>query len=136
MPKLELGDLEAVQKAKNSNIPELAYWVDMGWDIVTPVPPYHSKTARKRLDVLHYEKGERARASGGTTGKVVLFTTCYGNYNMPSLAEDLVAVFEHNDIPVAIAGKEVCCGMPKLELGDLEAHAQTGIGRSGSGAEG
>jgi Fe-S oxidoreductase len=38
MPKLELGDLEAVQKAKNSNIPELAYWVDMGWDIVTPVP--------------------------------------------------------------------------------------------------
>jgi Fe-S oxidoreductase len=40
---------------------------------------------------------------------------------MPSLAEDLVAVYEHNNIPVAIAEKEACCGMPKLELGDLEA---------------
>ena len=38
MPKLELGDLEAVQQARDANIPELAYWVDMGWDIVTPIP--------------------------------------------------------------------------------------------------
>lgn len=43
---------------------------------------------------------------------------------MPSLAEDLVSVFEHNDIPVALAAKESCCGMPKLELGDLEAVRQ------------
>ena len=38
MPKLDLGDLEAVRKAKEINIPSLAYWVDMGWDIVAPVP--------------------------------------------------------------------------------------------------
>jgi Fe-S oxidoreductase len=38
--------------------------------------------------------------------------------------EDLVAVFEHNGIPVALAEKEACCGMPKLELGDLEAVAK------------
>ena len=31
---------------------------------------------------------------------VVLFTTCYGNYNLPTMVEDLVAVFEHNGIPV------------------------------------
>ena len=55
----------------------------------------------------------------------MLFTTCYGNYNMPSLVEDLVSVFEHNDIPVALAAKESCCGMPKLELGDLEAVRQS-----------
>ena len=32
-------------------------------------------------------------------------------------------MFEHNGIPVALAGEEGCCGMPKLELGDLEAVA-------------
>ena len=86
-----------------------------------PVPEYHVKTARKRLHVLASEKGERAEATADTRGKVVLFTTCYGNHNLPSMVEDLVAVFEHNDIPVALASKEVCCGMPKLDLGDLEA---------------
>jgi Fe-S oxidoreductase len=43
------------------------------------------------------------------------------NRNEPGPGEDLVAVFEHNGIPVTIAEKERCCGMPKLELGDLES---------------
>jgi Fe-S oxidoreductase len=30
-------------------------------------------------------------------------------------------VYEHNGIPITLAEKERCCGMPKLELGDLEA---------------
>ncbi len=38
MPKLELGDLEAVASAKEVNIPMLAKLVDEGWDIVAPVP--------------------------------------------------------------------------------------------------
>jgi Fe-S oxidoreductase len=38
MPKLELGDLEAVEAAKNVNIPALAKMVDAGWDLVAPVP--------------------------------------------------------------------------------------------------
>ena len=67
------------------------------------------------------KKASEPSQPGIRAGKVVLFSTCYGNRNMPALAEDLVAVYEHNDIPVAIVEKEVCCGMPKLELGDLEA---------------
>lgn len=89
-----------------------------------PVPPYYAKTARKRLKKHRAETGDRAEATGTTRGRVVLFTTCYGNHNHPELAEDLVAVFEHNGIPVAISEKEVCCGMPKLELGDLDAVAR------------
>jgi Fe-S oxidoreductase len=54
----------------------------------------------------------------------VLFTTCYGNHNLPSVNEDLVAIYEHNGIPVSLAKQEVCCGMPKLDLGDLEAVAK------------
>lgn len=86
-----------------------------------PVPAFHSKTARKRLKSHRGEAGARAVATETTRGKIVLFTTCYGNRNLPSLAEDLVAVYEHNDIPVALAENELCCGMPKLELGDLDA---------------
>ncbi len=36
---------------------------------------------------------------------------------------DLVSVFEHNGIEVALVEQENCCGMPKLELGDLQAVA-------------
>jgi Fe-S oxidoreductase len=54
----------------------------------------------------------------------VLFTTCYGNRNLPEVCEDLLQVFEHNQIPVTLADTERCCGMPKLELGDLASVEQ------------
>jgi glycerol-3-phosphate dehydrogenase subunit C len=54
-----------------------------------------------------------------TPGKLALFSTCYVNYNEPGIGRDLLKIFEHNRIPVAIVKKEACCGMPKLELGDL-----------------
>ena len=38
MPKLELGDLAAVEQAMQANIPELARLVDQGWDIIAPIP--------------------------------------------------------------------------------------------------
>jgi Fe-S oxidoreductase len=84
------------------------------------LPEFHSKSLRSHLaDRRGREaKGELA---GPTKGKVALFATCYGNRNEPLIGEDLVAVFEHNSIPVTLAEKEQCCGMPKLELGDLEA---------------
>jgi glycerol-3-phosphate dehydrogenase subunit C len=84
------------------------------------LPPYHHRTLEKRL---------AGRGSGdlspiiseATRGKVALFGTCYVNYNEPHLGEDLVAVFEHNGIPVTLVERGRCCGMPKLELGDLAA---------------
>lgn len=88
-----------------------------------PVPAYHSSTARKRLKSRLVPGDVDAIPTASTTGKVLLYATCYGNRNLPGMNEDLVAVFEHNDIPIALAEKEVCCGMPKLELGDLDAVA-------------
>jgi len=38
MPKLELGDLDAVKAAKDANLPILEKLVNDGWDIVAPVP--------------------------------------------------------------------------------------------------
>jgi len=88
------------------------------------LPDYHSRTLRRRLDGSRNENATAGSQAGPTQGKVALFTTCYGNYNEPELGEDLIAVFEHNDIPVRLVDSERCCGMPKLELGDLEAVAK------------
>jgi len=84
------------------------------------VPEYHSTPLRKRLADRIGITAEGIPA-GPTRGKVALFATCYGNRNEPVTGEDLVAVFEHNGIPVTLAEREQCCGMPKLELGDLQA---------------
>lgn len=87
------------------------------------LPEYHSDTLRRRA-------ARRRRAdilsvsTENTRGKVALFATCYGNRNEPQIGEDVIAVFEHNGIPVILAQKEQCCGMPKLELGDLESVAR------------
>jgi len=83
------------------------------------VPEYSSNPLRSRLKKLPLDTaGEPA---GRTKGKIALFATCYMNRNEPGPGEDMVAVFEHNGIPVTIAEKERCCGMPKLELGNLDA---------------
>jgi glycerol-3-phosphate dehydrogenase subunit C len=84
------------------------------------LPKFHSKSLRKRITA---DDGAGAEPAGPTTGKVALFATCYGNKNDPQSGEDLVAVLRHNNIPVTLADKEKCCGMPKLELGDLESVA-------------
>ena len=56
-----------------------------------------------------------------TPGKVALYATCYVNYNEPGIGHDLLKVLAHNEIPTCLVNKEACCGMPKLELGDLDA---------------
>jgi Fe-S oxidoreductase len=70
---------------------------------------------------IHRGPDVQVEATEKTSGKVAIYTTCYGNYNAPQLVEDMTAIFEHNGMPVRIVDKEKCCGMPKLELGDLEA---------------
>ena len=83
------------------------------------LPDFHRNTLRKRLK-NHQAIGTQAIEAGPTHGRVALFATCYCNFNEPGIGEDLVAVFEHNGIPVELTEKESCCGMPKLEQGDLE----------------
>ena len=84
------------------------------------LPSYHNRTLEKRL-AGHGQGDLTVVPTDATQGKVALFGTCYGNYNEPHIGEDLVAVFEHNGIPVTLVENSRCCGMPKLELGDLAA---------------
>ena len=86
------------------------------------LPQYQKQPLRQRL--AGRDVHGVATADSVTCGRVVLFTTCYGNYNDHRLVDDLIAVYEHNGIPVRVIERERCCGMPKLELGDLQAVEQ------------
>ncbi len=56
-----------------------------------------------------------------TPGKVAIYSTCYINYNEPGIGHDLLKILDHNEVPYVLVEKEKCCGMPKLELGDLDS---------------
>jgi glycerol-3-phosphate dehydrogenase subunit C len=82
------------------------------------LPPLASKRFRSGAA----KSGADAKPIDGerSPGKVAVFATCYVNYNEPGIGDDLLRLLEHNAIPYEIVEKESCCGMPKLELGDLE----------------
>jgi glycerol-3-phosphate dehydrogenase subunit C len=84
-----------------------------------PVPKFHSRGFSKRSAAREAADVE-PRATERTTGRVAIFVTCYGEHNTPELLEDMVAVFNHNGIRVRVLKDAYCCGMPKLEYGDLK----------------
>jgi Fe-S oxidoreductase len=114
---------EVVNAANGNQAARLLLEKTLGVARDAPIPRYESDTARKRLG-RQPAPPVPAEAVNGTSGKVILYTTCYGNRNLPATVEDLVAVFRHNGITVQLAGSEQCCGMPKLELGDLDSVAR------------
>jgi len=82
------------------------------------LPPYTPRRFRSHAETsadYPVRNGER------TPGKVAIFSTCYVNYNEPGIGEDLLRILAHNEIPYVMALKEACCGMPKFELGHLQA---------------
>jgi Fe-S oxidoreductase len=81
------------------------------------LPPY---TPNKFRSSFKRSSSFPVKDGANTPGKVAIFSTCYVNYNEPGMGHDLLAVLEHNEIPYEIVEKEACCGMPKLELGDLK----------------
>ena len=80
------------------------------------LPPY---ATQRFLDHPRPSLQWPVRRGARTPGKVAIFATCYINYNEPGIGHDLLKILEHNEIPYAFVAQEVCCGMPKLELGDL-----------------
>jgi Fe-S oxidoreductase len=114
---------EVVNAANRNGIARKLLDKTLGVDPRAPLPKYYASTARRRLK-KSLRRDLTVQADGATRGQAVLFTTCYGNRNEPQLAQDLAAVFEHNGIAVVLAASERCCGMPKLELGDLESVAR------------
>ena len=89
------------------------------------VPIQYPAQATRQAPQAGAAPRRRRRRRERTRGKVALFATCYGNRNEPEIGLDLAGVFEHNGIEVALVERENCCGMPKLEFGDLQAVADS-----------
>ena len=106
-----------VNALNNNGLFRNALETTLGVHKEAPLPEYHSKTLRKQFvsDTI------TPKPVGRTTGKIAFYATCYGNYNTPHLGEDFSTVFRHNGIHMELVTKEACCGMPKFELGDLDA---------------
>ncbi len=85
------------------------------------LPEYDSAKFRS---TAHADASFAVRDGAQTPGKVAIYSTCYINYNEPGIGHDLLKILAHNHIPAKLVDKESCCGMPKLELGDLEAVAR------------
>jgi Fe-S oxidoreductase len=90
----------------------------IGVDKEAWVPEFTSRKFRPNAAAA---KPHAVRDGERTPGKVAIFATCYVNYNEPGIGHDLVKILDHNEIPHVLAEKEACCGMPKLEQGDLES---------------
>jgi Fe-S oxidoreductase len=84
-----------------------------------PLPHFSDKALTKQLPALIGEELP-VTSTDRTSGKVAIYVTCYGDHNEPQMVEDLIAVLQHNNVPVKILQDAKCCGMPKLELGDLK----------------
>lgn len=87
------------------------------------LPEYTRPTLRTRLN-KDAKRGNLKTAEPSSEYKVLLFTTCYCNYNEPDVGTSLVKLLQHNTVDVSLMGREHCCGMPKLELGDLDTVKQ------------
>ena len=71
-------------------------------------------------------------ATAGQRGEVVLFPTCYGDYNVPQVPRAATLVLEHNgfrvhypqgtvDGPAELLGAvPTCCGLPNIDGGDID----------------
>jgi glycerol-3-phosphate dehydrogenase subunit C len=118
MAAIPLVDVTVNAANRNSGVRK-AMDAALGIHHEAPLPEFHSHTLRKRVTPLLQTL--EPQPVGDTTGKVALYATCYGNYTAPDLGEDFVKVYQHNGIHIDVVPREKCCGMPKLELGDLNA---------------
>lgn len=119
--------VNAVNAANQSKPARALLNLALGVHSQASLPRYHSDTLRKRHlpnAGIHAPQDDAQTDSDvavACNGKVAIFATCFGNYNEPDLGEDLIKVLTHNHVQVTLLNKERCCGMPKLELGDLES---------------
>ena len=83
-----------------------------GVDRNSELPKYHHKTFGKR------DHSKREINGPATTRKAILYSTCFINYNNPSIGEATQKVLSNHGVKTKILYPS-CCGMPQLEQGDI-----------------
>lgn len=90
-----------------------------------PLPPMATETFSKWLGK------HEPKPTAGELGEVVLFATCYGEFNTPSVVRAATLVLEHNGYRVRYPGVGedagemlTCCGLPNIDGGDVAAASE------------
>lgn len=91
----------------------------LGVDRSAALPRFHGKSFTARAKAEPPAVNREAPAFGR---KAVLYATCFVNYNNPGIGMAARAVLAKNGVETEVVYPR-CCGMPKLEHGDLEAVA-------------
>ena len=84
------------------------------------LPEFNSKTLEKRAKANPAPVVAEAPAAGR---KVVLYATCFSNYNNPHIGTAMEGILAKNGVEVEVVYPR-CCGMPQLEQGNLEQVAE------------
>jgi glycerol-3-phosphate dehydrogenase subunit C len=87
----------------------------VGIDKDAELPKYARQTLEARAKADPPARDETAPAKAR---KVVLYATCYSDYNDPSIGMAALAVLAKNGVETKVVYPQ-CCGMPKLEQGLL-----------------
>lgn len=88
-----------------------------------PLPPLAQETFTSWL------ADHKPKETAGELGEVVLFATCYGEFNTPEVVQAATLVLEHNGYRVRYPGVGAdadtpaltCCGLPNIDGGDVAA---------------
>jgi Fe-S oxidoreductase len=122
-----LGNVDAVGRLGCATAP-LSNWANefppgraalevlIGIERTRKLPRFHHRT---------FARWFRERGGGrvGQGPRVAFFFSCSVNYNEPQVGRDAVGVLERNGCAVSCP-EQVCCGMPYLDGGDVEAAAR------------
>jgi glycerol-3-phosphate dehydrogenase subunit C len=91
-----------------------------GIDRAAAVPKFHGKTLTARAKSNAPARNAEAPAAGR---KAVVYATCFVNYNDPDIGADALEVLARNGVETEVV-HPACCGMPKLEHGDIDGVAK------------
>ncbi|TAL04241.1 MAG: glycerol-3-phosphate dehydrogenase [Rhodospirillaceae bacterium] len=86
-----------------------------GVDADAELPKFHGRTLTARAKAESLQANAAAPAFGR---KVAVYATCFVNYNNPDIGTAALKVLAHNGVDAEVVYPG-CCGMPKLEAGDI-----------------
>jgi glycerol-3-phosphate dehydrogenase subunit C len=127
-----LGDLGSGTLAPIANLIQSSRLLRKVQEKATGISAEFNLPPMAKEPFAEWHQAHEPLATAGEAGQVVLFATCYGDYNIPSVPRAAVRVLEHNGWRVLRPGDDVdghatgkaatCCGMPNLDGGDVPAY--------------